>query len=738
LNAKPQLSTPRLREYFPETLLWRPEVITDSRGRAQVKFPLADTLTTWKMQVVASTVDGRIATADKTFQTFQPFFAELDPPRILTQGDEIALPVVLRNYLNRSLAVELTMKSEDWLQLLGPATQRSQLAPRESKREVFSFRAGSSITDGNQRVDAIAASASDAIQKKVTVHPDGQERVRQVSSVFLDHGSLEAILPADAIAGSAQAQLKIYPNLMAYVVESIEAILQRPYGCAEQTISSTYPSLLLLRALQKSPVVTSPLRQRAERNLRLGYERLLGYRAPGGGFTYWGRGEADLALSAYALRFLQDARGFTVVDDSVSQETLNWLLNQARPDGSWAWHDWQGREVEKYTLSLTAYIARTLAEMQLSAAEKLSAAANDALSRSVAAALSRSLGYLGPHVSSSDNPYLIATYALAAYGAARPATAAPAVARLRKLVHDESGVAYWNLEQNTLFYGWGLAGRIETTALVLQALAAEGSEPRDGQDSLISRGLLFVLKNQDRFGVWHSTQTTVTVTQALIAIVSSGITVVAGNSSAPAELLVNGQMVKTIALPPPNELSGPIYVDLSGRLAAGANRVEIRRPGAVARSSVQLVLSYYVPWADSADEKSSSLTGRSEALRYAVHFNRVSARPDEPVECTVEAERIGFRGYGMMLAEIGLPPGAQVDRESLDRAMASLGWDANKYEVLPDRVVLYLWPRAGGSKFVFTFRPRYGMRAKAASSSLYDYYNPEASVVLSPPQFTIH
>jgi hypothetical protein len=92
----------------------------------------------------------------------------------------------------------------------------------------------------------------------------------------------------------------------------------------------------------------------------------------------------------------------------------------------------------------------------------------------------------------------------------------------------------------------------------------------------------------------------------------------------------------------------------------------------------------------------------------------------------------------MMLAEIGLPPGAQVDRESLDRAMASLGWDANKYEVLPDRVVLYLWPRAGGSKFVFTFRPRYGMRAKAASSSLYDYYNPEASVVLSPPQFTIH
>ena len=29
---------------------------------------------------------------------------------------------------------------------------------------------------------------------------------------------------------------------------------------------------------------------------------------------------------------------------------------------------------------------------------------------------------------------------------------------------------YWTLETNTPFYGWGLAGRVETTALVVQAL----------------------------------------------------------------------------------------------------------------------------------------------------------------------------------------------------------------------------------------------------------------------------
>ena len=40
----------------------------------------------------------------------------------------------------------------------------------------------------------------------------------------------------------------------------------------------------------------------------------------------------------------------------------------------------------------------------------------------------------------------------------------------------------------------------------------------------------------------------------------------------------------------------------------------------------------------------------------------------QEINCTVEAERIAFRGYGMLLAEIGLPPGADVDRASLEKA----------------------------------------------------------------------
>jgi len=45
----------------------------------------------------------------------------------------------------------------------------------------------------------------------------------------------------------------------------------------------------------------------------------------------------------------------------------------------------------------------------------------------------------------------------------------------------------------------------------------------------------------------------------------------------------------------------------------------------------------------------------------------------------------------MLLAEIGLPPGAEIDRGSLEQAMKASVW-INEYDVLPDRLIVYLWP----------------------------------------------
>jgi len=70
-----------------------------------------------------------------------------------------------------------------------------------------------------------------------------------------------------------------------------------------------------------------------------------------------------------------------------------------------------------------------------------------------------------------------------------------------------------------------------------------------------------------------------------------------------------------------------------------------------------------------------------------VSFDKTALQTGDAVSCTVETERVGFHGYGMMLAEIGLPPGAEVERQSLDAAMTASGYALGSYDILPDRVV---------------------------------------------------
>jgi hypothetical protein len=109
-----------------------------------------------------------------------------------------------------------------------------------------------------------------------------------------------------------------------------------------------------------------------------------------------------------------------------------------------------------------------------------------------------------------------------------------------------------------------------------------------------------------------------------------------------------------------------------------------------------------------------------------IQFGTTKPLPGKPVEVTAHVERVGFQGYGMMIAEIGLPPGADVDRASLESAVAASDLQLNQYEIPPDKVLIYLWPRAGGLTMHFRFTPRYGIDAFTAPSSVYDHYNPDA------------
>jgi uncharacterized protein YfaS (alpha-2-macroglobulin family) len=452
------LFTPRLREYFPETLYWEPSIITDSYGTARIKLKLADSMTTWKMTVLASTKSGQVEIGEKEIEVFQPFFIEHDPPQALTVGDEIDLPVIVRNYLPKAQPVNIEMKPASWFELQQPGTQMVTVAAGESKPVLVPFKVTGAAKSAKQQVYAANRTIGDAVEKTIQVHPYGMERNATDSGYIGDESTLTLRLDDRMIPGSQSAQLKIYLSALAHVSESIEAGLIRPYGCGEQTTSSTYPSLILLKYYRESKS-KGPFQTTAESYLKLGYKRLLRYRAPDGGFSYWAKGNADVALTAYVLRFLRDASKFTDVDPEIISDTEEWLESQQRRDGSWASDHKSGGD------DLTAYVTFVLATKD-----------GD---KSNSDSIARAMTYLSGRSLIMQSPYALAAFALAAGATGDRSKAAAALDQLSKLAVPEGSAFYWNSEEATPFSGWGLAGNIEKTAMAVQAFSIFGADAQD-------------------------------------------------------------------------------------------------------------------------------------------------------------------------------------------------------------------------------------------------------------------
>ncbi len=703
-------STPRLREYFPETLVWQPELVTGADGKAELKFKMADNITTWKMYTIASTRDGKVGVAEKEVTAFQAFFADLDPPKFLTEGDEIFLPTQIRNYTDKRQKVDVTMDRAEWFSMLTPEKQQIEVDSNASKNAVFGFKAVMPIKAGKQRVTAIAEADSDAIEKPVTVRPDGQEIVRTDSRFATGTQRMSLTFPANALPHTQREELKIFPNLYSHIADSVEGLLHRPYGCGEQTISSTYPNLMILKFVKPE----SAIARKARTFLQKGYERLLGYQIADGGFTYWGgKDKSNIALTAYAIRFLTDAGSQIVVDDDVIKRASDWLIGQQRADGSWSErYVWEKQEDLNRTKMLTTYIARSLAMNKGSDKN----------------ALNRALEYLRKRNGEIDEPYSLALYGLASLDAGDLGAAEAVAKRLEGLAIGEGDGVYWKLETNTPFYGWGTAGRIETTALVTNLLiriSRSASSPE--REQLIGKGTIFLLKNKDRYGVWYSTQTTINVLDAFLVAIGNEKTTAAQQIN----ISLNGRPLSAIDVPA--DRIEPVVIDLTDKIDPAENTIEISGTSTSPMMS-QTVATHYIDWKDA--DVSGRTVNRSRALKLDYQCDKTSAAIMQEVTCSVRAERVGFQGYGMLLAEIGTPPGADVSRESLEKAIES-DWSISRYDILPDRIVVYMWSKAGGTRFNFRFKPRYAINAQTPSSIVYDYYNPEAQAVAAPLRFVV-
>jgi len=218
-----------LRQYFPETMYFNPELITDEYGKASVILKMADSITTWRMGVSASSMKGDTGGTDYPIKVFQDFFIDLDLPLNLTSGDEVSIPVAVYNYLPEKQDIDLIAVQDDWFELLCKPAKYLSLGANDVTVVYYPVK----IHDTGKKKFTVYAKTEkmkDGISKSVTIIPNGKE-IRLAENGWLrERVSAGLNIPENAIEKSYDMWVKIYPGMFSQLVEGLDSMLTMPYG----------------------------------------------------------------------------------------------------------------------------------------------------------------------------------------------------------------------------------------------------------------------------------------------------------------------------------------------------------------------------------------------------------------------------------------------------------------------------------------------------------------------------
>ena len=696
-DSRFQSPTPRIRSYFPETMLWRPEVITDRGGRAELNIPLADSITTWRLSGSAVSGSGHLGRVDSSIRVFQPFFVEIDAPPQLTRGDEVSVPLVLYNYAKGALTVSLKAEGGAGLALLDGAEQTVELARGEVKRVHVRVRA-EGIGEAALKVEARSGEHADGIRRALRVVPPGVPQSLVVNGPLTDGvQEVELSIPADAVPGSVTVRMKVYPSTFSELLDGLEGIFRMPYGCFEQTSSTTYPNVMALSYMQANQIARPRIVAKARRYIHTGYQRLLSFEVRGGGFSLYGESPANLPLTAYGLMEFSDMARVHNVDASVLARAAAWLAGRQKDDGSWSGYLPMSYVPGAQTrLAVTAYVTWALAGR------------DPAL-----AAVHRGADYVARRIGEARDPHTLALCANALLAAARhEARARAALGRLAETAKPgERRQRYWSSRDARMAYSHGPSGDVETTALAALAMLQVPEHRPAALDAL-----RWISARRDPYGTWGTTQATVLALKAMLA-----------GSDAPAKRNRPAAVGVTYGRPRerrtarlqirPEQSEAVHAVTLAGLTDPGAHRLTLS-----ARDAEGMGYQFVVRYHSLLPEERPAAAG---PIGIRVDYDRTDLRTGQTVRVRAVVTNNTSASARMLLVDIGTPPGFVVRPEGLEKLKAAGKID--RYTLTARGVIVYVpsVPAGGSLEISYEMAARMPLNAVAAPTSVYAYYNPE-------------
>ncbi len=685
----------KMRKVFKDTAFWLPVLETGGDGTARAEFVLPDNLTTWRATAVGFTDRSEFGTGRDTFIARLDVMARLQPPRFLTVGDRIEIPGIITNMTDSERQVSGIFEAEG-LSLAGNARFAGAVRPGGTLRKdmpVTAEKAGEALL----AVQAGAGDRGDAMELSLPVFTRGIKRISQGNIVLRGgEGKTTVTLPAEAMAQGAVLELSLASALTASLNDSLEELIDFPYGCVEQTMSRFLPAVQVKALLKSSHFTLAPeVGKKLGRVLDEGLRRLYDSQHDDGGWGWWKEGATDPYLTAHVMYGFASARaaGVPVRGDSY-ERGIRSLAEQ------------MGRAPLEALPAL--YRAYTVAGR------------NDA-------AVERRIETGWRQLVPSQR----VQYVAALLNGSRKEAAGRLLKELKQQVKRE-GSASWlkDDDASSWWYSWRWSGSaVETTAQLLECQLAVA--PEDPLAASLAEFL--VRKRSGRW--WNTTRGTAAVVTALAHYAAATGEL---DASYEARLFLNGKELDRYVVEKGAIVKGSPSVSIpAAELRRGENSLRLVREGTAGALYLSARLGYYVP--PEAAEPAPGLAVERKMYRLRPRQVgggwRMEYLPLKPGEAVAPGEDVEVRltvdaGQDMnfVVIEDRLPAGFEVRDTRDDPRFASHSgyWDWYAHRERHDEKMAYFIDvlPAGRHEFRYVLYPELNGSVVALPASVWPMYVP--------------
>ena len=165
----------KLRSDFKETAFFFPALRTDRNGEVQLEFTLPQSITEWHLLGLAHTQEMDYTTdMNEHIKVKQPFLVQPNLPRFIRKGDQVNLPVTVRNQSGEMQQGDLVLvlKDSTLVRVLHTQKLSFQVEPSGEQTYAFSFRAPDYVGGAICQIYAQGADYSDGEQHELPVLSD--------------------------------------------------------------------------------------------------------------------------------------------------------------------------------------------------------------------------------------------------------------------------------------------------------------------------------------------------------------------------------------------------------------------------------------------------------------------------------------------------------------------------------------------------------------------------------------